>query len=399
MAVLLFWVLVGMGTEGAYGQPYSTYSNDSLVIQSEYLQEAIRLNLHLPETLPYSAGSTQYPIAIVFDSQHERTYPQIIRSFDLLTSETQIPENIIVGVPFNSRNRRYFTSDLKREGDSLSGIQRMELFLFSELIPKLQKEFKGNEFLSILGHSRTGFLVNYLAYKNASQVNIAVSLSGFFNDSPLSSDSFSSFLTDSGNFPGKFSYYYTAGTTREESTYLSQFSRLDSSLATRSVPENVKITFRETPNANHITNYWVSLPPILMEAFSAYNSILDRWLHDTLNSGDGRVEVGDFESDLREAGKEIGVALNPGLTHIYSLASHFAYSEKDYERAADFMELGLAYYPDYLGLYMETIDFYKALNNGERVGQLKRDLREKADRSVHLSASERMEIRDYLEGN
>jgi enterochelin esterase-like enzyme len=220
--------LISIGVLKTFGQGYSLYSNDKLLFESEYLAENIELNLHLPETNNFSAETTKYPITIIFDSQHERTYPQIISSFDLLTSETQIPESVIVGVPFNMQNRRYRTSEQKLANDTLSGIERMELFLFEELLPKLQNEYKGNDYITVIGHSRTGFLVNYLAFKRPSQINLAVSLSGFFNDAPLSLNTFYNFLADSSNFPYKFNYYYTAGTSLEEMTYLKQFRNLDS---------------------------------------------------------------------------------------------------------------------------------------------------------------------------
>jgi tetratricopeptide (TPR) repeat protein len=289
------------------------------------------------------------------------------------------------------------TSDQKRDGDSLSGIERMELFLFEELITELQNKYKGNKFISLIGHSRTAFLVNYLALERPSEVNVAISLSGFFNNKPLSLDSFYSFLTESTNFPNKFYYYYTAGTTLEESTYLVQFKNLDSLLKNKPLSENVKIVFSETSNANHITNYWVSVPPILIDAFSEYNSILDSWFHYKLKSENMDDSVQQFEADLNKAGAIIGTKLNPNLTHIYSLASHFANDQKDYKTAIEFFEFGLRYFPDYLELYIEIIEFYKVLNNLEKTNSYKSILHEKATNSVHLTTSEKEEILEYLE--
>jgi enterochelin esterase-like enzyme len=395
--ILILIIIITAGK--TIGQEYSLYSNDTLSFESKYLQELMRLNLHLPETQPFSAKTTKYPITIVFDSQHDRTYPLIIHAFDLLTGETQIPESIIIGIPFNIQNRLYLTSSQKLGNDSLSGIERMELFLFNELIPHIQNKYKGNDYLSFIGHSRTGFLVNYLAFKRPDQINLAISLSGFFNDAPLSTSTFHSFLADNANFPNTFNYYFTAGTTREESTYLWQMKNLDSLLNAKPVSKKVKVTLRETPNANHITNYWVSLPPILIDAFSDYNAILDYWLHDKIKSDDQNISVEQFTSDLEKAGIDIGMQLNPNLTHIYSLVSHFAYSKKDYHTAIEFIELGLAYFPDYLELYVEIIEFYKVLDNLEKINYYKGILREKAMESTHLTISDKEEIYQYLEGN
>lgn len=387
---------MSIGIGNLLGQEYSLYSNDKLSIESEYLQATIELNLHLPETQPFSAKATKYPITIIFDSQHDRTYPIMINSIDLLTSETQIPETIIVGVPFNFQNRLYFTSSQKRENDSISGIERMELFLFNELIPKLQNNYKGNDYISLIGHSRTGFLVNYLAFRKPSQINLAVSLSGFFNDEPLSLNTYYNFLSDATNFPNKFNYYYTAGTSLEESTYLVQFKNLDSLLNNESISENVKIEFSETKNANHITNYWVSLPPILIDVFSDYNSILDSWFHDKLKTENIDNPVQQFEADLEQASLSIGTALNPNLTHIYSLASLFINDKKDYKTAIEFFELGLRYFPDYLDFYVDIIECSKVLNDMKKVNHYKSFLRNKTIENSHLNSSEKEELLEYI---
>lgn len=384
------------GIANVFGQEYSLYSNDILSIESEYLQETIDLNLHLPETQPFSANTTKYPITIIFDSQHERTYPLMINSIDLLTSETQMPESIIIGVPFNFQNRLYLSSSQKRGNDSLSGIERIELFLFNELIPQIQNKYKGNEYISIIGHSRTAFLVNNLAYNRPSEINLAVSLSGFFNEDPMSTNTFYIFLTNDSNFPSKFNYYYTAGTSLEEMTYLRQFKNLDSLMKNQLISENVKVIFSETPNANHITNYWVSLPPILIDVFSSYNSILDTWFHDEAKASNIDNPIKQFEKDLEQVSKSIGVNLNPNLTHIFSLASYYI-NKQDHKTAINFFELGLDYFPEYLEFYVEIIENYKVLNNTEKIIAYKSVLFEKTMKSLYLSETEKQEVFEYLD--
>lgn len=394
--LIILTLIIIFGIANVFGQQYSLYSNDILSIESEYLQETIDLNLHLPETQPFSANTTKYPITIIFDSQHERTYPLMINSIDLLTSETQIPESIIIGVPFNFQNRLYLTSSQKRGNDSLSGIERMELFLFNELLPQIQNKYKGNDYISIIGHSRTAFLVNYLAYKRPSEINLAVSLSGFFNEDSMSTNTFYNFLTDDSNFPSKFNYYYTAGTSLEEMTYLVQFKNLDSLMKNQLISENVKIAFSETSNANHMTNYWVSLPPILIDVFSSYNSILDSWFHNDKKASNIDNPIKQFERDLEQASKSIGLNLNPNLTHIFSLASYYI-NKQDHKTAIKFFELGLDYFPEYLELYIEIIEIYKDLNNTEKIDFYKNTLREKTLKSLYLSETDKQEVFEYLD--
>jgi enterochelin esterase-like enzyme len=383
-------------SQSIIGQKYSLYSNDSLTFNSSKLNESIRLNLHLPETFNFSSDATKYPITIIFDSQHERTYPQIINSFDLLTSETQIPETIIIGVPFNIKNRFYFTSTQKKENDSLSGIERMEMFLFSELIPKLQNEYKANDFISIIGHSRTAFLVNYLAFKKSKEINIAIALSGFFNNKPLSINSFASFLLNPSNFPKTSNYYYTAGTTMEESTYLKQYESLESLISKKTLPTTLHVHFEEHLNTNHMSNYWVSIPPILINAYSNYNAILDTWFHKKLKQKNIENPISLFKSDLTNVGNKIGFKLNPNITHIFSLASYFSYEKKDYNTALDFIHLGLEYFPGYLDFYVELIEYYRLLDDLEKVETYKTILREKVVSSKHITETEKIQFINYL---
>jgi enterochelin esterase-like enzyme len=375
-------------------QPYLNYSNDSLIFDSGLLGESIRVNIHLPETFRFSSDHTRYPVILIFDSQHTRSYPHIIRSMDLLTSETQIPESIIVGVPFNFQNRLYFTSGQKKEQDTISGIEKMEQFIFSELLPLLKKNYKASDYLSITGHSRTAFLVNYLAWKHPENVNNVLSLSGFLNESLLSLDTFVAFLTHKNHFPGKFRYYYTAGTTLEELNYLTEYRQLKERLALCDMPDQVFTHYREEPYANHMTNYWISVPYIFTDIFSEYNSVLDRWFFEKLDRKQTGNPLEEFRKDLEEAGKKTGHSLNPGLTHIFSLANHFAYSRQDYTTAEQFMLLGLEYFSDYPDFYVELAEYSRLMNDHDKAARYVQIMKEKVTRNPLLSDAEK---RAYLE--
>jgi len=389
-ANLLF--LVTFIVHYSIGQNYLGYSNDSLVVHSEYLKETTSINLHLPETHNYAAESTKYPIILIFDSQHEMTYLQIINSIDLLTNESQMPAAIIVGIPFTRDNRYYLTSSQTTKGDSLSGIERIEKFLFAELIPKLQKEYKGNDFITLVGHSRTAFLVNYLTVNQSEQIDISVALSGFYSNKPLSLESFKAHISDASNFPNKLRYYFTAGTTLEEDTYLTECQEVFEFIPNSKKPSNFRAYFSEIKNANHITNYWVSVPPILMEAFSEYNSILNNWFYNKLQGDTIENPVAEFEADLKQVSERLGFEVNPSITHIFSLASAFGYERNDLHRAIDFIKLGQKYYPSYADFDLELIAFYEALENDTMVASYTSAYRSKVQARRDLSASEKEKL-------
>lgn len=396
MTLFRLLALAALTTSQLFAQNYDIYTDDTLSMTSTYLQETVEINLHLPETQPFADEQTRYPITLVFDSQHDRSYPQIIRSIDMLTNETQVPEMIIIGIPFTMQNRLYLTSEQKSSGDSLSGIQRLEGFLFEELIPLLQQQYNGSTFISCIGHSRTGFLVNYLLYKRPKDLHLAIALSAFFNDDPLSIETYHAFLTNPDNFEHPVAYFATSGTTREEENYLTQYRQLNAMLEKSPATEDVTYRFTETSNANHISNYWVSVPLVLMEAFAAYNNLLDRWFFEKLKTEDKTLSAKDFEADLNAIGTKMGTTLNPSLTHIYSLASHFAYDQGDYQKAIEFIAMGFHYYPEFLEFYVEMIEFNKALENTSEVSRYKALFREKAMASSDLTEEEKAEVLDYL---
>jgi enterochelin esterase-like enzyme len=391
LTILIFCVI-----SNGFSQRYSLYSDDKIDYQTSFLNEPISINLHLPEAYFDAADSTKFPVIIIFDSQHNRSYPQIISAIDLLTSETQMPESIVVGVPFNMNNRLYFTSNQKKANDSLSGIERMNKFIFSELLPKLQNSYKANSYTTIIGHSRTAFLVNYLSANNSKHVNNAVSLSGFFDDAILSLQQYHQLLSEPKNFETPFKYYYYAGTSLEERTYLNEFGKLNQLLKNTVLPEKVSASYKEVANANHMTNYWVPVPEILIDIFKSYNNILDTWLQVKLEGEAIEEPVKTFAADLSAVGNELGLEVNPNLTHIYSLANHYRYQNSDYKSAIDFVDYGLSYFSKSKDLHIEMIELYKSLDDKDNANLYKKALKELVINDKKLSSEEREEYFNYL---
>lgn len=391
LTILIFCVI-----SNGFSQRYSLYSDDKIDYQTSFLNEPISINLHLPEAYFDAADGTKFPVIIIFDSQHNRSYPQIMSAIDLLTSETQMPESIVVGVPFNMSNRLYFTSNQKKAKDSLSGIERMNKFIFSELLPKLQNSYKANSYTTIIGHSRTAFLVNYLSANNPKHVYNTVSLSGFFDDALLSLQQYHQFLSEPKNFETPFKYYYYAGTSLEERTYLNEFGELNQLLKNTVLPEKVSASYKEVANANHMTNYWVPVPEILIDIFKSYNNILDTWLQVKLEGETIEEPVKTFAADLSVVGNELGLEVNPNLTHIYSLANHYRYQNSDYKTAIGFVDYGLSYFSKSKDLHIEMIELYKSLDDKDNANLYKKALKELVLNDKKLSSEEREEYFNYI---
>jgi enterochelin esterase-like enzyme len=392
LTILIFCVI-----SDGFSQRYSLYSDDKIDYQTSFLNEPISINLHLPEAYFDASDNTKFPVIVIFDSQHDRSYPQIMSAIDLLTSETQMPESIVVGIPFNMNNRLYFTSTQKKANDSLSGIERMNKFIFSELLPKLQDSYKANAYTTMIGHSRTAFLVNYLSANNPGRVNNVASLSGFFDDAVLSMQQYQQFLSEPKNFETPFKYYYYAGTSLEERTYLNEFSEFNQQLKTIVLPKMVSANYKEISNANHMTNYWVPVPEIFIDIFKSYNNILDNWLQVKLKGEGIDDPVKAFAADLSAVGNELGFDVNPNLTHIYSLLNHYRFQNSDYKTAIGFVDYGLSYFSKSKDLHIEMIELYKALDDKDNENLYKKVLKELVSNDKKLSSEEREEYFNYLD--
>lgn len=348
----------------SFGQEYDNFSDGHLTIPSEYLGDSIKLKLHLPFTHKTASEQVKYPLFIILDSQHETVYPQILRSLDLLMNESQIPEMLMVGIPFNIRNRRYLTSNQKKDGETISGIQKTENFITKELIPLMQKQYQSSDYILVVGHSRTGFLVNYLLYSNKEVFDVAIALSGFYDNEPLGLENMKSFFTNPANLPIHSAYYFTAGTSLEEQTYLKECKAMESVL--QSSNTGVKWKFIEQSNANHMTNYWLSVPMILIDHFAPYNDILNEWFEKDSNGVTFEKPSQLLKRKLELAGEKLSCKLNPSLTQLFSIASLYAGKEGGLEEAIKIIKYGKAYYPNYEDLDATLSDFYSRLGDKEQ---------------------------------
>jgi Putative esterase len=346
-------------------QGYDNYKTDTLNFYSESLKDTVTVDIHYPLSFGFKSEEITFPLIILFDSQHDNAHPYNIETINYLTCDNQMPDCIVVGIPFNAQNRYYRTSTKIPESDSISGIQKMENFLFEELKPFLKNKYSADDYTIIAGHSRTGFLVNYLMAKRFEQINVAISTSGFYSDI-LKKELQGGFLKTIKTQQKLFKYYMTAGTSIGEKIYFDEFSEMAAFLDSTDTPANFIWTFSETPFANHMTNYTMSLPPILIDNFSSFNHILNEWLHVKLDSVEAENALEIFQKDLKEVSKKESYKVYPSITHINSIASYY-WNKKEYNVAIDFLNYGKKYYPKNYDFEMFLAFLYKLKEDKTRM--------------------------------
>lgn len=141
-------------------------------ISSAILKQTRLIYVVLPESFSRSAPERRYPVTIVLDG--EATVPPIAAVSDELTRNGQIPESIIVAIP-NLEDARFEESarnrvhDLTPPGLSVSGSSLHEGgdlfldFIEQELVPAVDRQFRGSAPRSFIGHSNGGILATYVA--------------------------------------------------------------------------------------------------------------------------------------------------------------------------------------------------------------------------------------------
>lgn len=135
-------------------------------IASAILKQTRRIYVVLPISYTHSAPDRRYPVTIVLDG--EANVPPAAAVSHELSRNGQIPESVIIAIP-NIDPLRGRLHDLTPPGLSVSGSslneggERFLDFIEQELLPAVDRQFRGSAPRTIIGHSSGGILVTYAA--------------------------------------------------------------------------------------------------------------------------------------------------------------------------------------------------------------------------------------------
>lgn len=341
-------------TPANFGEGRMLY-DASMTFESKALGKSINVSLHLPEEW-YLTEEVDYPVLVLFDSQHTQTYPFLLHSIDLLISNAQLPHMIVVGIPFENEERRAMTTVHQKAGATAA-------FLTEELMPYLKANYKAQELAVVAGHSRTGFFTSYLVAEHADHFNAAISLSAFFENGFMPED-LRGVMQQLEQLGRPFHWYFAAGTSIEEQSYLEDQHLLRDSLDMiyQRRPQTI-CKLREIDHTNHMSTYMQGLQWALTEYFSGYERILDEWLFEKGETIAADKAVVAFASDFRQLSDRLGHSVHPSIIHFWSIASMF-YHRGDKEVYLSFLELASRVFPKEYS-FPEEIGM-EALKNGDR---------------------------------
>ncbi len=138
----------------------------SFKIASAILKETRRIYVALPVSYSQSSPDRRYPVTIVLDG--EANVPPAAAVIHELSRNGQIPESLIIAIP-NIDPMRGRLRDLTPPGLSVSGSglneggDRFLDFIEQELLPAVDRQFRGAEPRTFIGHSSGGILATYVA--------------------------------------------------------------------------------------------------------------------------------------------------------------------------------------------------------------------------------------------
>jgi hypothetical protein len=138
----------------------------SFRIASAILKETRQIFVAFPPSYAQSASDRRYPVTIVLDGE-ANVSPAVFVSYEL-SRNGQIPESLIIAIP-NTDPIRGRLHDLTPPGLSVSGSSLKEGgdrfldFIEQELLPAVDRQFRGGAPRTFIGHSSGGILATYVA--------------------------------------------------------------------------------------------------------------------------------------------------------------------------------------------------------------------------------------------
>jgi predicted alpha/beta superfamily hydrolase len=141
-------------------------------LQSKVLNKTIPLSIHLPAN--YDSSRKTYPVLYMLGSDYRARFAMLASTLDYM-SEGQIPEMILIGIDLPDGNSILLPT---RKNQDTTIPDNYINFLETELIPRVDNNYRTAPFKILFGGSNSGFFSVYTLLKNPLLFN------GYFASSP-----------------------------------------------------------------------------------------------------------------------------------------------------------------------------------------------------------------------
>lgn len=365
--ILPVLILFAFFASSAHGQQSNILIGTEHKIQSRILGEERRYFVNLPSSYERDEFyiQKQYPVLMLLDGDtHFHSASGVIRH---MGGNEQMPEMIVVAVPNTNRARDLTPTrsktDIGGNNDaqafaSSGGSENFLRFLETELLPRINKEYRTLPYVVLVGHSLGGlFAVDSFLNQRVFNAYLAIDPSLAWDEQVIvkkaklvlaNNRSFKSTLyVAQANNP--FDEGRNAGARGEA------FQSFITSLAGNK-SEGLRQGYAFFEHEDHFSVPLISLYHGLLFIFEGYKFPLNT----LANKG-----ASDVKKHYELFSRRAGVDIRPPGKLINGAASFLLYSEKKVDKAIELFELNREYYPKSSVAYSSLGDAYKVKGNRE----------------------------------
>lgn len=363
-ACVLFFILTSL-TATLSAQNYERYKKlQDTTIVSKYLGYEKNISVIVP--IEWQSNSkNDFPLIIVFDRQNQRSHNYIISTIDYLTSNEQMPSSVIICIA-SSQQHRYNETQYKVSDASGLAVEN-EHFIFDELIPIAEKQYKAGAFRMLIGHSRYGYFTTSLFVNRIKDLNAVIAISPFFTQKDVDLTA-SMGKIDKLSYRSKKYYHFAIGNDFPE-----DYSRMEAVLKKRNPNPSLNIRSYRFKEAGHNVTPGLFVSVALYEVFEEWAAIQAKYT--SVKQKDVSIKT----SLDKEMQSHYGSRLNFSIGNLNGKGWHF-YNEKDYGGAIKAWQILLDSYPNFSEGYLyiiqarialkqnysnTVIDFKESLSNSE----------------------------------
>lgn len=336
----LVWILT-LATAALFAQQYERHKSlKDTTLFSKHLGFEKKISILVPREWQKDIKN-DFPLIIVFDRQNQRSNQYILNTIDYLVSNEQMPSCIVISVASEQRYRYRETQYPISDSNGRAG--ENEKFIFEELIPLAEKEYKASAFRLFIGHSRYGYFTTSLLHSRTNELNGIISMSPFYGQKHVD-------LTDSvmqlNNRSFHSKKYYRFGIGND---YPDDFAKMNAVISKRVANPFLDMKGYHFKQADHNATPGLLISTALYEIFEAWSGIQSRYISNE------QKEVG-VKTLLDKA-----IVANYGVTLRFSLGilngkGWYFYNEKQYAKAIQAWKTLIDAYPNFSEGYLYIID-------------------------------------------
>jgi predicted alpha/beta superfamily hydrolase len=243
LGLLSAWSLVGIAAAPA-GEPIAIGQQFELVSPS--MGETRRYQVHRPPN--YDASTDRYPVLIVLDGEDD--FAHASTTVDALAAADFIPPMIVIGIPNTIRSRDLIPHGKPPPGvvpSGHGGPEKFIEFIATELMPRIDQDYRTQPYRVLAGHSDGGLLVLYALIRRPDAFKGYVLASPAFGDSKDLAQEVDAYLREHKEVAADI--YMTLA--NEGGGMLSGSWQMASWLQERTFRSNLRFTYRRYPEETH----------------------------------------------------------------------------------------------------------------------------------------------------